>query len=354
MKQNIVNFNTSMFQLSRQRLCLSQKELSERTGISQSTLSKFEIGLSVPNLLQVKQLAKALGVLPSFFFIQSPAYSSMTPMYRKRASISQKEVNKAASIGAIIVAQVQTVLNVVGLNNRCSLPYLPPDEYSDGSAGVARAARAYMGLPSGPVIDLTSTMEDHGIMIFFRTDFSEKIDGYTIYPSTFSFPFTFINSLCQGERVRMTLAHELGHIFMHKFDTPNCEEEAWDFAGEFLMPEDEFTDNLPSRITNLRALLPLKFKWKVSLGAIAQRLWKLNIISDNTFRYLRIQLSQYHKSEPYPIKMEKPELCYQLFAYCTDTLNFSLKDLEIITGFNNDEFRYYYFPSHTTFGFPFR
>lgn len=347
-------FNTSMFQLARQRLCMSQKELSEKSGLSQSTLSKFEIGLSTPNLEQIKHLAYALDVQPSFFYIQSPAYSSMTPMYRRKSTISQKEVNRAAAIGAITVAQIDSLLRATGLNNQCSLPYISPEEYPDGSAGVARAAREYMGLPSGPIVDITSCMEDHGVMIFFRKDFPEKIDGYTIYPSNFSFPYTFVNSLCQGERVRMTLAHELGHIFMHKFDTPNCEEEAWDFAGEFLMPEDEFTDNLPQKLTNLRALLPLKFKWKVSLGSIVQRLKKLEIINDNTFKYLRIQLSQYHKTEPYPVKMEQPELCKQLLTYCIEILNYTQKDLEAITGFHEEEFKYYYQSIYKTFGFPFR
>lgn len=352
MGQNI--FNTSMFQLARQRLCMSQKELSEKSGLSQSTLSKFEIGLSTPNLEQIKHLAKALEVQASFFYLSSPAYLSITPMYRRRITISQKDVKKAAAIGAITVAQIDSILQATGLDNKCSLPYIAPEEYPNGSIDVARAAREYMGLPAGPVMNITSCMEDHGIMIFFRKDFPEKIDGYTIYPSSFSFPYTFVNSLCQGERVRMTLAHELGHIFMHKFDTPNCEEEAWDFAGEFLMPEEEFTDNLPNKLTNLRFLLPLKFKWQVSLGAIVQRLKKLEIINDNTYKYLRIQLSKYHKSEPYPIKMEQPELCQQLLKYCIETLNFTIKDLEAITGFNNEEFKYYYQTSFKTFGFPFR
>lgn len=346
-------FNRTMLQLARLRLGLSQTELSERSGIPQSVISKAELGSLIPKADQIKKLADALDVKKSFFAIQSPAYASMTPVFRKRSTMSQKDINRAESIGSITVAQMNNILRASGLDgmNICDIPFLDPDGYEEGGIAVARAARQFFGLPKGAIDNITSLMEDHGVMIFFRNDFPGKIDGYTIYPESFAFPYTFVNSACQGERVRMTLAHELGHIFMHKYETPKCEIEAWDFAGEFLMPEDQFLSDLPRRLTNLNALLPLKFKWKVSLGAIAQRLKNLEVISDRTFRYLRIQLSKYGKTEPYPITMENPELYHDVFNYCQEKLDYSLKELKEYTGFNDEEFSIYYInqPKQSTF-----
>lgn len=333
----ITEFNGVMLRLARQRIGLSQAELSLKSGVSQSVISKAEIGLSSPMAEQITKLADSLDVKESFFYIQSPAYSSMTPIYRKRTTIPQKEIYKATSIGSITVAQISKIMNAADLENNCDIPFISPDRYEEGSISVARAARQFFGLPKGAVENITSIMEDHGAMIFLRTDFPGKIDGFTIYPEGFSFPYIFANALCQGERLRMTLAHELGHIFMHRFETPECEDEAWDFAGEFLMPEDEFREDLPQRLTSIKALLPLKFKWKVSIGAIVQRLKKLELITDRTFRYLRIQLSKYGKTEPYPIPMEKPELCHDVFNYCQNNLGYSLDELEECTGFNLEE-----------------
>lgn len=44
-----------------------------------------------------------------------------------------------------------------------------------------------------------------------------------------------------ADRLRATLAHELGHLVLHMNDNSiskerNIEDEAWLFAGEFLLP----------------------------------------------------------------------------------------------------------------------
>lgn len=344
----IGDFNDKMLQLARLRLGMTQKDLSDKSKIPQSIISKIEIGFTMPSPLQIKALAKTLNVQESFFYIPAIPYPAITPLFRRNSTISQKEINRAAAIGSITIAQMTQILKASDLvnENLCDIPFLNPDEYDDGAISVARAARRFFNIPNGAVDNITSLMEDHGVMIFYRTDFPDKIAGYTIYPESFSFPYTFVNSSCQGERIRMTLAHELGHIFMHKFETPDCEREAWDFAEEFLMPEDEFVTSLPGKLTNLRDLIPLKLKWRVSIGAISQRLKKLNIITERTFRYLRIQLSQYGKTEPYTIKKEKPQLYTAVLDYCNKKLNYTQSELEYLTGFNSTEFDEYYIQSN--------
>lgn len=41
---------------------LSQKTLSQKSGVSQSVISSVENGLTIPNLITALRLAKALGV----------------------------------------------------------------------------------------------------------------------------------------------------------------------------------------------------------------------------------------------------------------------------------------------------
>jgi len=48
----------------RERLFVTQEELSGRTGISRTTISRIESGLQRPRISTVRKLANALGVPP--------------------------------------------------------------------------------------------------------------------------------------------------------------------------------------------------------------------------------------------------------------------------------------------------
>ena len=52
---------------------LTQKELSERTGITQADISRIENGTRKPSLSMVKRLAEGLGMQLKLEFISSPA-----------------------------------------------------------------------------------------------------------------------------------------------------------------------------------------------------------------------------------------------------------------------------------------
>ena len=52
---------------------LTQKELSERTGITQADISRIENGTRNPSLSMVKRLAEGLGMQLKLEFIPSPA-----------------------------------------------------------------------------------------------------------------------------------------------------------------------------------------------------------------------------------------------------------------------------------------
>jgi Zn-dependent peptidase ImmA (M78 family) len=80
-------------------------------------------------------------------------------------------------------------------------------------------------------------------------------------------------------------------------------------------------------LNSLKALERLKSRWKVSIAAIGRRLRDLNLISENQFTYINIQLSTegYRKREPLDdvIPMEKPTLLENAFK--------ALKDHELLT-----------------------
>ena len=86
--------------------------------------------------------------------------------------------------------------------------------------------------------------------------------------------------------MRFTLAHELGHLVMHRFPTPEMETEANEFASALLMPANEMRAALMGRKIRLEVLAALKPEWKVAMQALLMRVSALGLIEPNQGRYL--------------------------------------------------------------------
>ena len=80
----------------------------------------------------------------------------------------------------------------------------------------------------------------------------KDFDGLSIYePGDILPPMIFLNPDMPGDRWRLTLAHELGHIVLHHHqrmlpEHHELEREAYDFATEFLAPRQESASHLRS------------------------------------------------------------------------------------------------------------
>jgi Zn-dependent peptidase ImmA (M78 family) len=91
------------------------------------------------------------------------------------------------------------------------------------------------------------------------------------------FAIILVNSTAPTDRKRLTLAHELGHLCLHnEFVSENVEEEATDFAAEFLMPEAAIAHQL--RDLTIGRLNDLKHVWGVSMQAIIERAFRLGLL----------------------------------------------------------------------------
>jgi Zn-dependent peptidase ImmA (M78 family) len=104
--------------------------------------------------------------------------------------------------------------------------------------------------------------------------------------------------------------HELGHLVLHqdgKMTGRKVEEEANQFASEFLMPKSDIKAHIRD-VYVLDQLLKLKKRWKVFVSAPAYRLHKLEYLSDWKYRDFCIQISsRFRQTEPEGIGREKTE-----------------------------------------------
>lgn len=328
--ENKFNFNCKMLSLARKYRNFTQKMLSDRTNISQAHLSKIEQGLQIPSNEYLTSISKALDFPINFFLQTGNFFPPITPFHRKRSGLSTKIQEHAEALANLKRINLQILRSEVNIEGR--VPKLDLDEYEGKPALVAQAIRNYFKLPRGPIENLVEVLEDFGVFIFLEGMGSNQLDGFTLLGDG-AYPLIFINEAFSGDRQRLTEGHELGHYVMHEIVTPTAEQEAWEFATEFLMPKEDIQFDL-RQARKLSDFADLKRKWKISMAALIRRSRDLNIIGEQRYRYLMQCMAPYRVVEPVNIPKEKPTLFNELIDTYINDLHYTEEDLEKILCIN--------------------
>src|SRR6185437_2384753 len=186
----------------------------------------------------------------------------------------------------------------------------------------AKATRSVLGLDSkSPVPHLLNILEWHGVVALVIPDVPSR-DAFSFWFD--GLPVMALSANRSGDRSRLSIAHELGHLVLHngKSRLEVDDHEADDFAGEFLMPEASMLEEIRTPVT-LSSIAALKPRWRVSIQALIYRAKELDIITQRQYRYLFEQLSSvgWRTKEPVTIEPEKPRAFRQLaeFVYGNPT-----------------------------------
>ena len=295
-----------MLALARKIRGFTQSDLHNMTTISQAHLSKIEQGLQTPTDEHIKVLSEAL-CFPCAFFSMSNHLPTMTPLHRKRMSLGKKILERSESLANL------KRIHTAKLLEKIPVPYLFPSPDINEKVQPEKTAsnlRIALNIAGGPIDNLVSLLETQGLFIFLEPFPTIKLAGFSLVGEK-ERPIVFINTSAPGDMERLTLAHELGHILMHRFDSDTAEDEAWNFAVEFLMPRIDILPELRKAYT-LTDFARLKQKWKVSMAALIRRSHKLHCISDEQYRHFMQEMAPYRTNEPIPTPQEIPTLFHGL------------------------------------------
>lgn len=308
--------NKEMLILARDLRSLSQTDLAQLVGVNQATISRYENGAEVPEE-HLAAICKALDRPRSFFFWDERLYAASCMYHRKNRRISVAEmtaINAKVNMLRIVASRLLTVAQV---NSSYSFFRLDAKKLG-GPIGCARELRRLWQLPMGPIRNVVRSIENAGGMVF-RCQFGEaKVHGISQWPldAPQMPPIFFVNDKAPGDRGRWTLCHEIGHIVMHHAPLEgDPEEEANAFASEFLMPQDEISNDLLNM--TLPKAAALKSQWKTSMQSIIFRSHQLGKISAKQYESLFRQMGYkgYRTCEPVPIVPEEPEMFCDLLEF---------------------------------------
>jgi len=303
----------------------SLDDLTQAMGgiVTKQAVSKYERGLSTPSAPVLNQLAGALGV-KALQLLTAPSVTVRFVAYRKRSTLPKKD---QSSIQAIVAQKLEERIRLQDYcfsSTQFDLPIeqIPVSGEQDAEHA-AEQIRERWRLGLDPIANLTAILEDHLVHVI-QVDAPEKFDGISAVAEGEDHKpkaAAVVSRLgCPGDRQRLNLAHELGHLVMKPSPAIDEEKAAFRFAGAFLAPRPSIEREVGSKRTSVRMeeLLILKQRFGMSVQALLMRLGDLQIISPTCQKWVWIHLSKLHwrKQEPLPLQPEKPEWLRQSALRC--------------------------------------
>lgn len=334
----MAQINPDMIVLGRESRGFTQAELAQLLGIDKGRLSKIEHGLmELPDHL-LPDLVYHLRYPMEFFFSKFQTYPAGLPFYRKHKTLHAKAQTKIVAQMNLFRKHVNDLMRDVDISFR-EVPQCDVDAYGTPEA-VAQVTRHFLNLPKGPILNLTDILEDLGIIVILLDTPTHKFSGASMLLEKANY-LLFANANMPADRLRFTLAHELGHIVMHRLPTPDLENEADTFAREFLMPTTEIFPSLSE--INLPKLASLKRYWKVSMGAILVHAHRLGVIKPRQYQYLWTQMGKagYRMREPAELDFphDNPSLLKEILTVHKTGMGYTEDEISRKLELYIDEFR---------------
>lgn len=331
-----VPFNGEMFRLGRQFRGLTQKEFAEGVGAEPSTVSRVENGVTQPTVEMGEKAATLLALPVEFFRQPERPYGlpmSVHPMWRAKAAVPQYMIDQALAELNLRIMHIRRLIRSVEYEPVLTLPEIDVAAAGGHPAEVAALVRRAWMMPAGPVVELTQWVERAGCFVIHTELPDSAMSGVTLRVPDMR-PCIFLNKAMPADRLRHTLAHELGHLIMHRYPSEDMEREANAFAAAFLMPANDIRPVFTGKKVDLRLFAALKPEWRVSMQSLLYRAATLGFVNDNQARYLWQQFNtkklKFREPPELDFEPEKPTLVTKLFALHMETLGYTIADMAAV------------------------
>ena len=299
----------SSIKIARESRGLSQSDLSKLIGVTQATLSRFEKGVLDVTPDAVKKISEALSYPESFFERDIRCVGESSLFYRKRASMTVKNLSVLESKISILSKSIDELMESIDIPE-LRIPAVEPSA-ENSPKEIAYKIRTYLGVPAGPIDNIVSLFEKNGVIVMYLDlDDMDKFDGLTMFTANQA-PVIWINRNSPEDQK---------------------EREANEFAGEFLMPESQCREDLFN--LKYKELGVKKLYWKVSKAAIIYRAKELKCISKETARYLYVTLGRFgeRKKETVMVSIDEPQIVKKMYNLHLSELDYTPEEMTTITG----------------------
>lgn len=309
---------------ARQARGLGVGELAELMDVSRNAIRNWEVEEHRVNPELVPRLSQVLGQ-PDAYFYRRPeiAETEVEMVHFRSRRLKEQDSGRLQARFSWLVEYLTFVNQHVKLPG-LQLPSVTGVATTDDVEAAATEVRRAWGLGPGPLLELTRTAELNGVFIQAFNFGVEKLDGFSYWHDGLKRPFIWLN-LDKGKyaRSRFDLAHEIGHMVLHRgIARPQTDEEAFQtfeqqahrFASALLMPRESWLADIAQFSGNLTlsTFKALKPKWRTSIAAMIYRTKELGFIgaTDNARLWKQYNSRKWKAIEPFDDtwSIERPTL----------------------------------------------
>lgn len=321
---------------ARNRAGVSMQDIADLLSVGRQYVHKIETGKENKSFSedQLFQIAQKLNVDINYFFSPKTISISTDRLHFRSVSIPNYIRDRAkiyAEDVILICSYIKNYIEPLGLefprftlDEECGSESITPQSHHKKEIeDISQLVRKKLNLGLGPISNMVRVLEFSGAIVCSAPGISEKVDAFC---NDDVFPIVVRNTKKSPARCRFDLAHELGHLILHKginndvIENPMIEKQANYFASCLLLPKPTFINEFPqfrSGRIPWDKLLDLKLRWKVSIAALVMRGYELGLITDTIYQKAFMHLSHkgWRTCEPADnpdhldyFELEEPEL----------------------------------------------
>lgn len=329
---------------------LTAVALAEILGITRQAISRYEIGLVSPQPEIMSKIAEKLNIPASYFFRPSEPLQDEAIFYRSMSNATKTARTSAERRYNWLNEQIMSFLREYVNLPTANVPVMPLSKEpqaltQEDIESIAIYVRKFWNLGNGPISNVTLLLENNGVIVAPIELGVATLDAYSVWAKNDNTPYIIVNTEKDtAARWRFNVAHELGHLVMHKKvnkkklnsanDFKLLEQQAHKFAAAFLLPCDTYSKDLYN--PKLDNMLSLKRKWVVSIAMQITRAQDLGIIDEEYARRLWINFNRrgWKRTEPLDqdIPHEQPRLLKRAFELIIENESFRPEQISDMIG----------------------
>lgn len=310
---------------ARQARGLTQIGLADLIGVTNSQVSKYEKEDQSPSPETFEKIYTVLNIPSGYFLKERKREIDKTSAFFYRSMQSKTRTQRLRAQSKFIWLQDIYAFSWRYVNfPEANIPKIDVPSNIDKISfdlieEVAEYVRNYWSLSDSPISNISRVIENNGIILGSYNLDCDEIEAFS--QMSFDKPHIIFG---KGRRssvgTRFSIAHELGHLILHK-SIPNdylenkivfkkIENQAHHFARAFLFPRASFRKEVARADIDIFRIL--KSRWKMAISAMIYRALDLGLMDEDDAKKMRVSISRrgWRTNEPLDdaIPYELPEL----------------------------------------------